>query len=442
MSVMTRIRGTLTVAVRLPGQRRVPFQPAERTVALRDARVREMVRYASETVPNYRDLFARERIDPREIRTADDLARLPIIDRRTLYENTDRFRAESPEGRDAVRFRTSGFTTGRPADIYHDRGSLLANIAFSERERAVEAAFCGRRIGYSGAELRYDPAAVRQVQSVYQSALFRPLRPRHYAVKIEPSVERVVQKLNSIRPDALRSYGSYLEAFFRIVAARDLPLHRPKVVVYSSDRMSPEGRAFIEEEFGVPVLSRYNAIEAFKIGYFCEARAGFHLHEDLCHVVLLDPDGRPVGPGMSGEVVVSNLVNRGMVLLNYRLGDIARMTDEPCPCGRTSRRLVDVDGRITDLFRLPSGDVMHQFGLWGALKLVDGVVRYQLVQREPARFELRLMTVDRAAYERVAGELAARASELLQGAAVEVEHSELLALEGGKFRPVVPLDGT
>jgi phenylacetate-CoA ligase len=439
---MTRIQGTLAVTRLLPGQRRVPYHPAEETAALRDARVRETVRYASETVPYYCDLFARERIDPREIGTADDLARLPIINKKTLYENPERFRARSAEGQDALPFRTSGFTTGRPTEIYHDRGSLLANIAFSERERAVEAAFCGRRIRYSGADLRYDPSAVRHVQSVYQRALFRPLRPRHHAVTIEPSVERVVQTLNSLQPGALRSYGSYLEAFFRLVAARDLPLHRPKVVVYSSDRMSPEGRAFIEQEFGVPVLSRYNAIEAFKIGYFCEERAGFHLHEDLCHVLLVDAEGRAVGPGASGEVVVSNLVNRGMVLLNYRLGDIARMTEEPCPCGRTSRRLVDVDGRITDLVRLPSGDLMHQFGLWGALKLVDGVVRYQLVQREPARFELRLMTVDRAAYDRVAGELAARASELLQGAAVEVEHREFLALEaGGKFRPVVPLEG-
>jgi phenylacetate-CoA ligase len=436
-----RIRGTLAVARLLPRQRRVPFLPPEPIAAVRDARLHEMVRYAAETVPYYRALFARERIDPREIGTADDLARLPLIDKQTLYEHTERFRAESRAGRDAVCFRTSGFTTGRPADVYHDRDSLLANIAFSERERALEAAYCGRRIRYSGVELRYHPTAVRHVQSFYEGALFRPLRPRHHSVPIEPSVEEVVAALNSLRPDVLRSYGTYLETFFRLVAARDLALHRPKVVIYSSDRMSPEGRAFIEQHFGVPVLSRYNAIEAFKIGYFCEARAGFHLHEDLCHVVLVDSDGRRVPPGAPGEVVISNLVNRGMVLLNYRLGDVARLTDEPCPCGRTSRRLIELDGRITDVVRLPSGDFVHQFGLWGALKLVDGVVRYQLVQREPTRFELRLMTVDRAAYDRVAADLAARASELLQGAAVDVEHRELLALEaGGKFRPIVPLE--
>jgi phenylacetate-CoA ligase len=436
----SRLAGTLTVLRRLPGQRRVPFLPPHKVAAARDARVRDTVRYAADSVPYYRDVFARDGIDPRELRTAGDLARLPIIDKQTLFENTTDFRAESRAGNEAVCFRTSGFVTGRPVDIYHDRASLLANVAFSERERAVEAAYCGRRVRYAGAELRYHPAAVRSVQSSYERALFRPLRPGHHAVPIDPSIERMAEIVNSLRPEALRSYGSYLEAFFRLVAARGLPIHRPKVVVYSSDRMSPEGRAFIEEHFGVPVLSRYNAVEAFKIGFFCEARAGFHLHEDLCHVVLVDADGRPVPSGAQGEVVISNLVNRGTVLLNYRLGDVARMTDEPCTCGRTSRRLLDVDGRMTDLVRLPSGDVVHQFGLWGALKLVDGVVRYQLVQREPARFELRLMTVDRAAYDRVADVLAARASELLQGAAVEVEYREHLALErGGKFRPVIPL---
>jgi phenylacetate-coenzyme A ligase PaaK-like adenylate-forming protein len=430
----------LTILRTLPGQRGVPFLAPAKIAELRDARVRETVRYAAETVPYYRELFAREGIDPREIRSADDLAELPVIDKSVLNEDPSRFRSQSAAGHDVVAFRTSGYATGYPHDIFHDRRSLLANIAFSERERAVEAAYCGRRFRYSGAHLRYDPAAVTQVQAFYDGAAFRPLRPRHHPIAIEPSVERVVEILNSVRPDAIRSYGTYLEAFFRIVAARDLTLHRPKVLVYGGDRMTTEGRALIENRFGVPVLSRYSAIEAFKIGYFCEVRDGFHLHEDLCHVVLVDADGRPVPAGEPGEVMISNLVNRGTVLLNYKLGDLGRMTAEPCTCGRTFRRLLDLDGRVTDVVQLPSGDVVHQFALWGVIKLVEGVIRYQLVQHEPARFELSLMTVDRTTYDRVADEIAAQVRDLLQGADVEATYRELLELgPRGKFKPIVPL---
>jgi phenylacetate-CoA ligase len=443
MNAAERLRGTLTILRALPGQRRVPFLPAEELAGLRDARVRETVRYAAETVPYYRDLFAREGIDPREICSAGDLARLPVIDKRVLYEDPGRFRSLSPAGQAAVAFRTSGFSTGFPLDVFHDRRSLLANIAFSERERAVEVALVGRRVRYVGAELMYTPAATHRVQSFYKTASFRPLRPELHEVPIETSVERVAARLNEIRPDVIRSYGTYLETFFRIIAARNVPLHVPKAIVYGGDRMTSEGRVFIETRFGVPVLSRYNAVEAFKIGFFCEARDGFHLHEDLCHVEVAGSDGRPVSPGEPGQVVISNLVNRGTVLLNYKLGDLARSTSERCSCGRTSRRLLELDGRITDVIRLPSGDVVHQFALWGAVKLVGGVIRYQLVQHEPARFELRLMTVDRATYEQVAHDIARRVRDILQGAEVEVAHRELLELAPyGKFKPLVPLAST
>ena len=100
------------------------------------------------------------------------------------------------------------------------------------------------------------------------------------------------------------------------------------MIAFSSDAMTPEGRALIQERFGIPVLGRYGAIEALKIGYTCEAEVGYHLHEDLCHVRIVDD-----------EVVLSNLVNRGTILLNYRLGDIASRLEEPCPCGRSFRRL-------------------------------------------------------------------------------------------------------
>jgi phenylacetate-CoA ligase len=436
-----RLAGTLTVLRMLPGQRRVPFLPAEQVAELRDRRVRETVRYAAGTVPYYRELFSREGIDAREIRSANDLRQLPLLDRGTVHAAPVRFRSTSPSARDAMPLRTSGMSTGFPLDIHHDRASLLANIAYSERERVVEAGFCGRRVRYTAAELRYAPATVKKVRAFYDTAAFRPFRPRHHDVAIEAPIKTIVATLNRLRPDVIRGYGNYLELLFRIAEARGISLHRPKVVVYAGEGMTPEGRRFFEDELGVVAISRYNAVEAFKIGYFCERRTGFHLHEDLCHVSVVGPEGRDVEPGESGEVVISNLVNRATVLLNYRLGDLGRMTLEPCPCGRTSRRLTELEGRVGEIIHLLSGDVVPQSTVWGVLKVVDGVIRYQLVQHEPARFELKLMTVDREAFDRMAGDVTARMRTLLQGSSLDVVYADAIDLEGrGKFRPVIPLE--
>src|SRR5688500_8730766 len=99
---LTKACGTLTILRELPRQRRVPFLPAERVRDFRDARVRELVRYAAATVPHYRELLHAERIDPRDIGSADDLARLPFTEKRQVQEDPDRFLARSPLARDPV----------------------------------------------------------------------------------------------------------------------------------------------------------------------------------------------------------------------------------------------------------------------------------------------------------------------------------------------------
>jgi phenylacetate-CoA ligase len=438
--VLERARGTLTILRTLPGQRRVPYLPPERVAELRDTRVREIVAHATETVPYYRDLFARERIDPREIRSASDLSKLPLIDNPLVCRDYERFRSQSRAGKEAIRFRSTGTSTGVPLHVFHDRDSLLANVAYSERERAVEALLCGKRYRYAVVDIRFGPATVKRVRAFYDASTFRPLRPQHHQLAIETPLDQVIATINRLRPDVIRSYGTYLETFFRIVAERGLELQLPKVLVYAGDGMTREGRALVEQRFGVPAISHYNAVEAFKIGHFCEARDGFHLHDDLCHVDVVDKDGRPVPVGETGELVISNLVNRGTVLLNYRIGDLGRMTAEPCVCGRTSRRLIDLEGRVAEVVHLPNGNIVHQYAVAGVFRRFQGVVRYQLVQHRPDRFELRVMTVDHAAFEQISPDLEQSFRELLQGASLEITRENPLEIDRqGKFQRVVSL---
>ncbi len=206
--------------------------------------------------------------------------------------------------------------------------------------------------------------------------------------------------------------------------------------------MSDAGRDLIENEFGVPVLSAYNAVEAFKIGFTCERRAGFHLHEDLCDVRVVDAEGHDVAPGERGEVVVSNLVNRATVLLNYRLGDVARLEDEPCDCGRTSRRLAGLEGRVDDLIELESGEYVYPTRVWRVFRERPEILRYQLVQHARDRFELRMVIPEQPAAERAAADAADELRGVLGGADVElVRCDDLPAGPGGKFRHLVPLAG-
>lgn len=405
----------------------------------RDERVRELVRYAAETVPYYRDLFRDARLDSHDIRDADDLERLPLLDKRMVQADPARFRSVSKAGRDGLEVRGTG-TTGMPLAVFHDRRSLLANIAYGERERAVERAFVGRRYRYRVLDIHSRVGVFGLVQGFYREALFRPTRPKRQRVTLDVRPEEVVETIERVRPAVVRGRGANLELIFRTAAAGGGLSHRPAAVVYTGDMMSPGARRLIERDFETAVLSVYNANECFKIGFTCEERNGFHLHEDLVQVGLVDRDGRRVAASERGEVTVTNLVNRGTVLVNYLLGDFARLSEDRCPCGRESRRLLQLEGRVEEIVELADGARVDPSDLRAPFRVRDGILRFQLVQRERDRFELRVTIGMTTAAERALAEAVSELHTLLHGARVDIVRVESLEPPPGqKFRPIVPL---
>lgn len=438
-SLLKRAYGSAVVAANVR-QKRVPFLSRERVERLRDQRVRRIVAYAAKTVPYYRELFARERIDHREIRSAVDLARLPLLDRGLVRRQPQLFLSEARPARDSLVFFTTG-STGTPLQVQHDRRSLLANLAFGERERApvidgTGGAFLPKEI-YVGNE----SSTLRKVTAFYRESTLMPVGSGRRFVSVRAPIEEVAALTRVEQPDLLVGYGGWIHLFFATVAARRIEIHPPKMVMYVAEALPHGGREQIEGSFGIPVLSRYSAAEAFKIGFYCERRTGFHLHEDVTHVRVVGADGTTLGPGEVGRLVISNLVNRGSVLLNYPIGDLGSISPEQCPCGRTFRLLSELEGRVEDIMPLPDGRFVHPRAVWQVLQGDPDLLQYQLTQYEPDRFELRLVTVDEGAFRRVEQRARPPLQALLgSGARIGVSRRGENEQPGeGKFRAVVSL---
>jgi phenylacetate-CoA ligase len=437
---MSRLAGMATIARALPGQQRAHFRDREQLLDDRDRRVRETVAYAAEHVPYYRELFASNGMDPREIRAADDLAQLPVVSREEVRSDPQGFRSRDPRVRLGLMLRSSG-TTGRPLDLFHDRRTVLLNVAYGERERAVESAFVGKRVRYTrlqlGSAMREN---VDRVRGFMQETSFRPLRPRYVRGSLSQVPARVDELIDTLRPEVILGAGSHLETFFRAAAARGGPRHRAKALLYTWDHMSPGGRRLIEETFGIPVISKYSAMECLKVGFTCEVRHGFHLHEDLCHLTIVDREGKRLPDGEPGEILLSNLVNRGSVLLNYRIGDLGRISTERCACGRTTQLLADLEGRTSEYLTKPDGSLAGPYIVTEAVNRIPGVVRFQLVQVATTSFELRLATIDRRAFDEGAAAAARAVREIISDYDVKAVYVPDVTIEPGKkYRPIVLL---
>ena len=167
------------------------------------------------------------------------------------------------------------------------------------RARAPAADRCGGGFRPNEIYVGYATSTFKKVTAFYAAARAAHA-PRRRFVSLRPRAT-IAAIVDAERPDILVGYGGWIDLFFRTVAARGIALHPPKLVMYMAEALPPGGRAHIEDTFGIPVMSRYNAVESFKIGFYCEHRTGFHVHEDLCHVRILGDDGRDLGAGSRAE---------------------------------------------------------------------------------------------------------------------------------------------
>jgi phenylacetate-CoA ligase len=296
------------------------------------------------------------------------------------------------------------------------------------RDRNVRAIVRVVGVGYPG-------NATELVRRQLREWAYVPGRDGRETLSLFEPFEHLVADINRARPTLLIAYGSFVELLFGTARARGLPLHVPAAVLYVSDHLTDHGRR-LRDDFGVAVLSNYSAVEALRIGFGCLACGGFHLHADLTHVRIVDAAGADVPAGQTGEVVVSNLVNRGTVLLNYRLGDEGSLAAEPgCECGRTLPRLATLEGRRDDVIELAGGRHVHSAEVWSHVRGNEELIQYQLVQLAHERFELRVAATDRAMFDRVASDLVRRLRPLLgETAVIEPAYVDAFAPYGREKR--------
>ncbi len=437
-----RALNTARIAALAAVERRVPCWPAGRIERLQRHRLRQMVRHAYGTVPYYRETMDRLGLRPDDIATVADLARLPIVEREQLRRDPEYFLSSAQPRARYLQMLTGG-STGAGQLVYCDHRALLANAAHGERDRSVITGVVGRAIGYRETVLGVPFRPAHEFRRYLATQTLAPARvrvERQFLSVLDPP-DCIARQIDAFAPDVIHGSGSTFELLLAHHQASGDPFPRPTVITFSSDALSDAARRAIEERHGIPVFGTYQAIEAFKIGFECERRDGYHLNLDLYPVRIVDADGRTLPLGEVGDVVVSNLVNRATVLLNYRLGDLAAMLPDPCPCGRSLPLLSALAGRSDDVIALPSGRVVPPQAVRAVFISEEQVWQYQLVQQAPTRFTVALVAAGEADRPRLRERVAAALAERL-GDPVTIDVRFVDAIErtaGGKVRSIVSL---
>jgi len=381
-------------------------------------------------------------LSPGDFQTVVDLLKLPVIERSQLQTDPEYFVSDLHDLARCLKLRTGG-STGVPCTIYHDVAALFQNAAHGERERQMITAFVGKSFGYRETVIGSPTTTDRVVQEFCQVRGFFPraVRIERQYLSLLDTPERNLALINEFQPNVIRSYGSYLDVLFPYIHVERKPFCSPALITYSSDGMSESVRRLIVETFEIPLLSTYEAVEAFKIGFECREHVGLHLNIDLYPVRIVNAEALPVPDGESGDVVVTNLVNRSTVLLNYRLGDIARMLPRACPCGRSLPLLSFPEGRNDEYLQLPNGQILHPQAVRTILLSEEAIWRFQVIQLTASHLRLLIVAAPGADSETMQQRLAVKFASVL-GAKVTVDVvfvDSIARTTKGKFRAVISM---
>jgi phenylacetate-CoA ligase len=441
--------------------RRLPFWPIERIGRLQRRHLRSIVRHAYDAVPFYRRELDERGLRPTNFEGVSDLERLPVIDGLTVQEKLDQFTSTAYDDRSREGFHTSGSASGVRRTIYWDTDHVLRGIALAERDRLILTRlageggkavlrelvastrwqrYLGALVGDRGDHQRISifpgDAASRTIRVIWSEQTLIPRKAaHHHFLRPHLPLEEVAERMNEIRPRIVFSYGSYVDQFFRFLADRGQTVALPRVWMYTGDGVSSAGRELAERS-GCMLYSVYSAVEAHRLGFQCERRTGLHLNIDLFGIRLIDEEGQEVEPGQPGDLIVSNLHNRAMVLLNYRLGDRAVVDPEPCPCGRSLPLMSRLEGRRSEVLRLADGREISSLALDNLFtRELEPTLKAQLAQTGPGEIRWRIVPFSSADREQLRSALLGRAREVLgDDTKVSVEFvADIPATAQGKF---------
>lgn len=206
--------------------------------------------------------------------------------------------------------------------------------------------------------------------------------------------QKILDSIERLKVNVLVVIPGYSYHILRQAVAQKRNLSSLKYLVYGAERVSPAFREKVKELLSqvgaheVNILATYASTEAKTAWIQCAEHTGYHLYPDLEFLELVDADGKRVADGQPGEVVYTALDWRGTVVVRYRTGDLAQGIDyEPCPnCGRTVPRVrMDIQRR-SDMkeFNLTKikGELVNFNNVFPIMSAIKGLEEWQLEVRK------------------------------------------------------------
>jgi len=300
-----------------------------------------MVKLGYEKSARLKSILDKNKINPQNIKTREDLEKLLVTSREKLV---DMEMQEPPyAGLENQAIPIDRIFTS-PGPVYEPH--------LSEDDNLWARAFFAAGIGAGDIALNAFSYHLVAAGLTFHSGL------RKVGATVVPSgtssSQIQVQLIKDLKVTAYVGTPSFLSSIISKAGEMGFDFKkdfRLKKACFAAEPLLPDMRRSFEKDYGIDTYQMYGATEVGDVAYECSQKNGWHICEETI-VEIVDPaTGKNVAPGELGEIVVTRL-NEIFFLLRFGTGDLSRIITDACPCGRTSSRIAGISGRIGDAVKV------------------------------------------------------------------------------------------
>ncbi len=365
-----------------------------------DKSLRQMVKYAY-TVPLYHEKYKKAGIHPNDIRSIDDIGKLPFITKDDLRENYPN--RIIPKGFDAKHnflLSTSG-STGKPVFIYIDIFSAIKSlIVFVRNLKVYGGSWQKTKISMV---IDTTPGSIEHT-IFSQSTLpflkkFMTLKNLKY-IDLSKPPEEIIKEIDDFQPQLLGSDPNMLRKLAYLKNNGHGENISPDFILSGGAMLDSYTRNYVENSFHAKIMDVYGTTEAGPLAFQCSKEDQYHVHSDFVFLEFLDDHNNPVPSDTPGRLVVTKLYGRGTPIIRYRgIEDIIIPTTKKTSCKISSQTIKQIEGRSADLFVLPKGELLSPLSVTGIpAKIMEEyqtykIKQFQIIQQKIDEIEI-LIVID------------------------------------------------
>lgn len=353
--------------------------------------LRKLLHHAYENVPYYRRIFDEHDMKPDNIKTLDDLRKLPYLTKEIIQDNLENLVAKNIS-KSNLRFVTTAGSTGTPLGFYCERSIRSA------REQAFIITQW-QRVGYKfgdkhivlrgnivpcakkGKFWDYDPIYNRLILSSYHLS--------------DENLPKYIEEIKKFKPRFIRAYPSAITILARFMKENNIePFPSVKAILCASENVYQVQRNLLEDVFSCRVFSHYGHTEQAVLAGECECSTYYHVFPEYGITELINKDGNPVSEEDEvGEIVATGFGNYAMPFIRYRTMDLGVFTNQKCKCGREYLILKRVEGRLQEMIITKDNRLIPLTALIFAqhLNAFSRVKNMQIIQEDAAEIVMKIV---------------------------------------------------